>query len=260
MTRLELDHVSVTLGGRTVVDGVSLSVGQGRWAALVGPNGAGKTTTLRAVAGLLCHPGRVRLAGADAVAMGRRERARRIAMVPQLPTTPPDMTVREYALLGRTPHLGYFGGESDADRAAADRALARLELVPFAERALGSLSGGERQRAVLARALAQEAAVLLLDEPTSALDLARQQQVLELVDGLRRTDGLVVLAAMHDLTVVSLYADDVHLLSGGRLVASGPVREVLRADVLSEHYGAAIRVLEHDGELVVVAARPRTTA
>jgi iron complex transport system ATP-binding protein len=192
--------------------------------------------------------------------MPRRERARRVAMVPQIPTTPPDMTVRAYVLLGRTPYVGYFGGESGADRAAADRALARLELEPLAHRPLGSLSGGERQRAVLARALAQEADILLLDEPTSALDLARQQQVLELVDGLRHEDGLAVLAAMHDLTAVALYADDVHLLGGGRLVASGPARAVLRADVLAEHYGAAIRVLDHDGELVVVAARPKAPA
>jgi cobalamin transport system ATP-binding protein len=136
----------------------------------------------------------------------------------------------------------------------------RLELTEFAERPVGSLSGGERQRAVLARALAQEAEVLLLDEPTSALDLARQQQVLELVERLRREDGLAVLAAMHDLSAVALYADDVHLLGAGRLVASGAAREVLHADVLSEHYGAAIRVLDHDGELVIVAARPTARA
>jgi iron complex transport system ATP-binding protein len=108
---------------------------------------------------------------------------------------------------------------------------------------------------VLARAVAQEAEVLLLDEPTSALDLARQQQALELVDALRRDEGLTVVAAMHDLTAVGLYADDVHLLSAGRLAATGSARDVLRADVLGEHYGAAIRVFESEGDLVVVAAR-----
>jgi cobalamin transport system ATP-binding protein len=260
MMRLALDRVSVTVGRRTVVDQVSLALEEGRWAALVGANGSGKTSTLRAVAGLLPHDGRVLLAGADAASMPRRERARRIALVPQIPTTPADMTVREYVLLGRTPYVGYFGGESADDRASAARAMDRLELTEFAQRPVGSLSGGERQRAVLARALAQEAEVLLLDEPTSALDLARQQQVLELVERLRREDGLAVLAAMHDLSAVALYADDVHLLGAGRLVASGAAREVLRADVLSEHYGAAIRVLDHDGELVIVAARPTARA
>jgi iron complex transport system ATP-binding protein len=260
VTRLELDDVSVALAGRTIVEGLSLAVAEGRWAALIGPNGSGKTTTLRAVLGLVRHQGRVLLGGVDAARLGRRDRARRLAFVPQSPMTPHDMTVAAYVLLGRTPYLGTFGGESARDRAAAARAMARLDLGGLVDRPLGSLSGGERQRAVLARALAQEAEVLLLDEPTSALDLARQQQVLELVDGLRHEDGLAVLAAMHDLTAVSLYADDVHLLGGGRLAASGPARQVLRADVLSEHYGAAIRVLELDGELVVVGVRPGAAA
>ena len=257
MTALSLTDVSVALGGRAVVDDVSLSVDAGQWGALVGANGSGKTTTLRAIAGFVRYRGRVLVSGIDSAGLSRRERARLIAVVPQIPTTPPDMTVREYVLLGRTPYTGYFGGSGRGDHAAADRAIARLDLDGFASRPLGWLSGGERQRVVLARALAQEAAILLLDEPTSALDLARQQQVLELVDSLRREEGLAVLAAMHDLTAVSLYADEAHLLAGGRLVASGDPREVLREDVLSTSYGATVRVIEADGELVVVPARAR---
>jgi iron complex transport system ATP-binding protein len=260
MSALSLDRLSVALARRTVVADLSLSVQAGRWGALIGANGAGKTTTLRAVAGFVRYGGRILVSGVDAAGLRRRERARLIAVVPQIPTTPPDMTVREYVLLGRTPYTGYFGGSGRGDRVATDRAIERLDLAAFAERPLGSLSGGERQRAVLARALAQEAAILLLDEPTSALDLARQQQVLELVDELRRSDGLAVLAAMHDLTAVSLYADEVHLLGRGRLVASGAPRDVLRAEVLTEHFGAAIRVLDDGGELVVVPARPRASA
>jgi iron complex transport system ATP-binding protein len=260
MTGVTLGGLRVTLGERAIVDDVTLAVSAGEWAALIGRNGAGKTTTLRAIAGLVAHGGTVRIGAADAAALGRRERARRVALVPQAPVTPADMTVGDYVLLGRTPHTGWFGHESASDRAAASRALARLDLTALARRAIGSLSGGERQRAVLARALAQEAGVVLLDEPTSALDLARQQQVLELVDDLRREAGLAVLAAMHDLTSVSLYADRVHLLSAGRLVASGAPREVLRPELLSEHYGAAVRVLDHEGELVVVPARTATPA
>jgi iron complex transport system ATP-binding protein len=260
MTGVTLGGLRVTVGERAIVDDVTLAVGADEWAALIGPNGAGKTTTLRAIAGLIAHGGTVRIGAADAAALGRRERARRVALVPQAPVTPADMSVGDYVLLGRTPHTGWFGRESASDRAAASRALARLDLTALARRAIGSLSGGERQRAVLARALAQEAGVVLLDEPTSALDLARQQQVLELVDDLRREAGLAVLAAMHDLTSVSLYADRVHLLSAGRLVASGTPREVLRPELLSEHYGAAVRVLDHGGELVVVPARTGTPA
>ena len=255
MSRLALERVSVELGGRRVVSEVSLSVGAGEWAALIGPNGAGKTTTLRAIAGLVPCAGAITLGGEAAGSMPRRERARRVAVVPQIPVTPPDMTVADYVLLGRTPHVAWFASESRHDREAAGRALARLDLDAFATRPMGSLSGGERQRAVLARALAQAADVVLLDEPTSALDLARQQQVLSLVDRLRREEGIAVVAAMHDLSTVALYADRVHLLDGGRLVATGSPRDVLDETLLAEHFGAAVRVIDHDGALVVVPVR-----
>jgi iron complex transport system ATP-binding protein len=260
VSRLQLSELTVELGGRPVLQDVSLNVGDGEWAALIGPNGAGTTTTLRAIAGLVRHHGTIAIDGADAARLKRRQRARRVAVVPQIPTTPADMTVGDYVLLGRTPHVSYFGTDSRGDRDAADQALARLELNGFATRLMSTLSGGERQRAVLARALAQEAEILLLDEPTSALDLARQQQVLELVDRLRRQEGLTVVAAMHDLTSVSLYADHVHLLSSGRLVASGAPAEVLRTETLSEHFGAAVRVFEHDGEIVVAPMRAAARA
>jgi iron complex transport system ATP-binding protein len=167
------------------------------------------------------------------------------------------MTVAEYVLLGRTPHIPYLGGESAADREIARGVLARLELDAFAGRALGSLSGGERQRVVLARALAQEAPLLLLDEPTSALDIGHQLQVLELVETLRREDGITVLCAMHDLTLAGQYADRLLLIVGGELVAVGTAGEVLREELLEKHYGASVRVVDADGALAVVPARRR---
>ncbi len=255
MTRLSLERVSVTLGGTRVLRDVSFEVAAGEWCALIGPNGAGKTTTLRAIAGLVTYAGTVRLGADDAARLRRRERARRVAVVPQIPTTPGDMSVHDYVLLGRTPHASYFGGTGASDDAATTRALDRLELGGFAQRRMGTLSGGERQRAVLARALAQEAEVILLDEPTSALDLARQQQVLELVDCLRRQDDLAVVAAMHDLTAVSLYASRAHLLDHGGLVASGEPRTLLSAELLSATYGTPIDVFEHDGRLLVAPGR-----
>jgi len=260
MTALSLQRVSVSLGGAPVLRDVTFGVAAGEWCALIGPNGAGKTTTLRAIAGLVAHAGSVRIAGDDAAWLRRRERARRVAVVPQIPTTPHDMAVRDYVLLGRTPHAGYFGGTGASDDTATDRALERLELGGLAQRALGTLSGGERQRAVLARALAQEAQVILLDEPTSALDLAHQQHVLELVDRLRREDGLAVVAAMHDLSAVSLYAGRIHLLAGGALVASGDPRTLLCAKLLSDTYGTPVKVFEHDGQLVVAPVRQAVRA
>ncbi len=257
MIAIVLDSVSVTLDGVHVVESVSASVEEGEWVTLIGPNGAGKTTLLRAVAGLVPQSGRIEVGGGSIAALGRRDLARRVALVPQIPLTPPDMTVAEYVLLGRTPHIGYFGSESRRDLQAADRALARLDLIGLAHRRLGTLSGGERQRAVLARALAQEAPVLLLDEPTSALDVGRGQQALELVDSLRRGEGLTVLSAMHDLTLAAQYADRLLFVDRGRLVASGAARDVLTDELIAEHYGAAVTVIEDGGSVVaVVPARP----
>jgi len=247
---IALDAVSVTLGGRRVVDSVSLEVGVGEWVVLLGPNGAGKSTLLRAIAGLVPFDGTIRIDGDDMRTLRRREVARRVALVPQVPATPPAMTVADYVLLGRSPFVSYLGSESRGDVDAAEAALARLELEPFAKRALGSLSGGERQRAILARALAQASPALLLDEPTTALDAGRQQQVLELVDELRVERGLTVLSAMHDLTLAGLYAQRVVLLSGGRIAVEGDPRDVLTEAAVEEHYGARVRVVE--GAVVLV--------
>jgi iron complex transport system ATP-binding protein len=255
VTALALRGVSVVLGGAQILDGVSGSVEAGEWVTVIGPNGAGKSTLLRAVAGLVPRRGVLEIGGDDGSTLGRRELARRVALVPQLPSLPPQMTVGEYVLLGRTPHLGYLGREGPHDLEIADAALARLDLVELASRRLGTLSGGERQRAVLARALAQQAPILLLDEPTSALDVGRGQQALELVDALRREVGLTVFAAMHDLTLAGQYADRLLLLDAGRIVAEGGVRDVLTDELIARHYDASVRVL-HDGDgVVVVPAR-----
>jgi len=256
VTALALRDLSVELGGSQILHSVSGSVDAGEWVTVIGPNGAGKSTLLRAVAGLITSQGTVEIRGDERAALGRRELSRRVALVPQLPELPPSMTVAEYVLLGRTPHLGYFGREGGRDLEIADAALVRLDLVEFAARRLATLSGGERQRAVLARALAQQAPILLLDEPTNALDVGRGQQALELVDALRREAGLTVLAAMHDLTLAGQYADRLLLLDCGRIVAAGGAREVLTDELISRHYGASVRVLQdEDGRVVVVPVR-----
>jgi iron complex transport system ATP-binding protein len=258
MTALALDGVSVSLGGACVLDGLSCAVEPGEWVAVIGPNGAGKTTALRAVAGLVHYDGGIRVLQDDARALARSELARRVALVPQVPMIPVGLTVRAYVLLGRTPHLGYFGTERRADHHAVDAALEQLDLVGFAHRRLDTLSGGERQRATLARALAQDAPLLLLDEPTAALDLGRQQQVLELVHELRARRGLTVVSTMHDLTLAGQYADRLLLLDGGRLVAAGSPDDVLTRSLITEHYGAEVAVVDAPGSGFVVVPIRRT--
>ncbi|MEV0646485.1 ABC transporter ATP-binding protein [Phytomonospora sp. NPDC050363] len=254
---LDVREVSVELGGRTVVDKVALTAAPGEWVTVIGPNGAGKSTLLRAVAGLVAHDGDITVGGRTLADMRPRERARRVAMVHQQPVVPPGMSVADYVLLGRTPHIPPLGREGAADHAAVDSVLSTLDLHVFAQRRLETLSGGERQRVFLARALAQGAELLLLDEPTTALDIGHQQEVLDLVDGLRATGGLTVLSTMHDLSIAGEYADRLILLAEGRLVADGLPREVLTEANLAEHYRARVRVVEVDGIPVIVPIRGR---
>jgi iron complex transport system ATP-binding protein len=252
---IALDHVEVRLGARLAADGVTLEVPRGGWTTLIGPNGAGKSTLLRAVAGLVPHRGAIAVDGRDLRSVPSRRRALLLAFVPQAPLLPPDMPVGEYVLLGRTAHLGLLGRAGATDREAAAAAAERLDLAALAGRRLGELSGGERQRAVLARAIAQAAPVLLLDEPTAALDVGRQQEVLELVGELRAERGLTVLGAMHDLTLAGQYAERLALVDGGRLVAHGPPGEVLTEERIARHYRARVRVTRIAASPVVVPAR-----
>jgi iron complex transport system ATP-binding protein len=257
MTAVELRRVSVALDGRPVLRELSLRIPGGSRLGLIGPNGSGKTTLLRAIAGLVGHQGEIRLGDAAGRSLSRRELARRIALVPQNPTVPAGFTVTDYVLLGRTPYIPHLGTESRRDLEIVGSVLDQLDLTGLAARRLDSLSGGERQRAVLARALAQQAPVLLLDEPTTGLDVGHQQQVLELVDSLRDDLELTVVSAMHDLTLAGQFADHLVLLDGGRVAADGPARTVLTERVISQHYHASVRVLEDPGGgIVVIPVRP----
>jgi iron complex transport system ATP-binding protein len=255
MSAIELRGVSVALGGRRVVDGVDASVGSGEWLALIGPNGAGKTTLLRAIARLAPFEGEIAFEGRPLRSLPRAELARMLALVPQEPSTPPWMTVAEYVLLGRTPYLGPLAREGRSDREAAALALARLDLLEHRDRPLGALSGGEKQRVVVARALAQEARIVLLDEPTAALDIGHQQQAFELLDTLRDEAGLTLVAAMHDLTLAAQYADRMLLLNGGVVAAHGSPEDVLTETLVAGHYGASVDVVPLGGRLAVVPRR-----
>jgi len=253
---IEVIDLSVAYDGVEALSGLSLRVPAGSWLAPIGPNGAGKTTLLRAVAGLVPFSGEVYVAGSAVSGMASRRLARLVAYVPQRPQIPASMAVADYVLVGRTPYIPYLGTEGREDLKVVAEVLERLELETMGHRPLGSLSGGEVQRAVLARAIAQEAPVLLLDEPTAALDIGHQQQVLELVDLLRAERGLTVVSAMHDLTLAGQFADELLLLDEGRAVAAGTARDVLTEGTVGKHYRASVRVLEGpDGEVAVLPAR-----
>ena len=231
--------------GREAVCGVSLRVDPGEVVGLIGPNAAGKSTLARIAVGLLRPAeGSVRLEGEDAFALPRRERARRVAFLSQDEPADLAFTAREVALMGRAPHLGLWALEAPGDRARAESALAEADALDLAERPVSQLSGGERQRVFLARAFAQDAALLVLDEPTAALDLAHQ---VLLVNAVRRRarEGRGVLLVLHDLALAGAACDRLVLLRAGRLLAEGPVRDVLRPELLGETYGTQVDVIPH---------------
>ncbi|HTV11409.1 MAG TPA: ABC transporter ATP-binding protein [Acidimicrobiales bacterium] len=252
---LQVERLSVTLGGTRALHDMTTSVNPGGWLGVVGPNGAGKSTLIKAICGLVPYGGCVRIAGRDLGSKDRRRRARAVAYVPQRPVLPREMNVTDYVLLGRSAHHGYLGAETARDRRTAAAVIERLELAHFASRPLGALSGGESQRAVLARALVQEAPVLVMDEPTTSLDLGHSQLVLELADELRRERGICVLCALHDLTLAAQYSETVLVLFEGRAVVDGAPADVLTEENISRYFAASVQVLEGASGPVVAPSR-----
>ncbi|NLU68461.1 ABC transporter ATP-binding protein [Streptomyces sp. HNM0574] len=229
-------------GGRPLVDGVSLTARPGRTVGVVGPNGSGKTTLLRCVYGTLKPTsGRLLLDGRDMAELGPKRRARRVATVPQDGADGFGLTVREIVAMGRSPHKRFWEPDGAADEELVRHALARVGAGALTGRPFGELSGGERQRVLLARALAQQPALLILDEPTNHLDVRYQWEVLALVRALGTTN----LIALHDLNLAAYHCDLLYVLAKGRLVASGPPHEVLTEELLAEVYGVRAEVTVH---------------
>lgn len=256
MTALTLRGVSARYGSTTVAADVSVELAAGSWLAIIGPNGAGKSSLLKAIVGIVDHGGEILLDGKPTSALSNRERAKAIAYAPQTPQLPDRLTVTDYVLLGRTPHLATLARERRSDLGVVEEVLGRLDLSDLAGRALHTLSGGERQRAVLARVLAQQAGLLLLDEPTTGLDIGHAQALLDLIDRLRYEEGATVVSTLHDLTLSAQYAEQLLLLDGGMVVASGTPEQVLTREIIEGHYAAKVEVLKTEqGQLVVAPSR-----
>ena len=254
---LALDGVGVRVGETSLLHGVSLSVAPGGLLGVIGPNGAGKSTLVRAIVGLVAHDGTIRVADRTAHQLGTRGWARLVAYVPQRPVLPPAMTVADYALLGRAAHHALLGAETTRDRSVVGAVLERLALDRFRSRPLSELSGGEVQRVVLARALAQEAPLLVMDEPTTGLDLGHSQLVLALTDELRRERALCVLCTLHDLTLAGQHADELVVLHRGGVAVAGRPDAVLTEANVARYFGATVEILAGSGGIVVApAARP----
>jgi len=243
---LKIDSLTVAYGDRLVLEDVSLDVSPGEVLALIGPNGAGKSTLIRAASGVLpVKFGHVNVNGMDMAGMTHSQRAKILAVVPQARQLGGAFSVWQAVMMGRTPYLNWLGQEGEADKAAVHLALEQTCLDTFAERQIAKLSGGEQQRVLLARALAQNTPVMLLDEPTNHLDLQHQTNLLSLVSRLAKEKQLAVLMALHDLNLVSFYADKVALLVSGKLKALGTPAEVIRAEYISAAYRTPVEVVPH---------------
>jgi iron complex transport system ATP-binding protein len=250
---VEVRDLSFSFGnsGSTVghrLEDVSFSVAEGEVCCLLGPNGAGKTTMLRCLLGLLTpHAGTIRVHGKQVGQLSKRQLARRVAYVPQSTSTPFPFTTLDMAVMGRTPHIATTTSPSEADRRAAQAVLEQLGIGRLTDRPFSVLSGGERRLALMARAVVQDAPVLMLDEPTSALDFGNEARVLEVICELAEA-GHTVLMTTHQPSHALLCADQAVLFRDGRIVADGPADRVVTGTELSELYGIEVRVLTSELE------------
>jgi iron complex transport system ATP-binding protein len=231
-----------------VISGVSVRLAPGDLTAIIGPNGSGKTTLLRLLSGALSpRSGQVSLDGRPMSAIHRQEIARRVAVVPQELAIPFPFSVRQLVEMGRTPHLSgsWMRHDSESGRGLVSQALEATGTAQFASRPITELSGGERQRAIIAMALAQQPAFLLLDEPTTHLDIQHQVEILRLLQVLNRERHIAVMATMHDLNLAAMYFDQILLLDQGRIVSAGAPAEVFSEDRLRRVFQTGIRVEIH---------------
>jgi iron complex transport system ATP-binding protein len=239
MSALEAVNLTVRRKGAALIDAVSLNAASGDFIGLVGPNGAGKTTLLRALCGLdEGASGSVLIDGTDIGAFSPRERARRIAYLPQIREVAWAITAEAVVALGRFAYgaVSHLGSE---DRAAVDRALAATDAAAFRTRTMPTLSGGEQARVHLARALAAETPILLADEPTAALDPKHQRAVMAALRAKAETGGLVI-AALHDLRLAERWCTRILVLSGGRMLADASPAQALTMEIMEEVFGVSL--------------------
>jgi len=252
---LEAKHITVNYDHRPAVMDVSLSADTGEVVAIIGPNGAGKSTLLRALNGSVkVTSGEVLVAERPVSSYSRRAIARRIAVVAQEAELRFPVTVMDFVLGGRYAWSNAWGWENARDLQIARAVLGEAELESFADRLMNELSGGERQRAVLARALATEAGLLLLDEPTANLDLAHQAAMLRLIRHRCDRGDASAVVVTHDVNLAAEFADRVVLLKDGQMVAMGAPREVLTTELLRKVFGLEILVDAHP-----ISGAPRIT-
>ena len=243
---LNADDLHFSYGSKDVLRGIDLEIHEGELVGLIGPNGVGKSTLLKIVAGLLKpSKGYLYVNGRDLHLLHPKQRAKEVAVVPQDPRVPQGFTALETVLMGRNPHLGLLQMESRHDVALSYGALARTGSIESAHHLVSDLSGGEAQRVFIARAINQEASLLLLDEPLANLDIVHQTEIMDIVSDIQKERGSAVLMAIHDLTLASQYCTRMVLLHEGRVLACGVSHEVLTMENVVAAYGGEVSLMAH---------------
>ncbi|MCR4818553.1 MAG: ABC transporter ATP-binding protein [Fretibacterium sp.] len=231
--KLRVESLFWGMGEREIVNGVSLTVGDGEFVGIIGPNGSGKSSLLRCVYRMnKPRCGIAFIDGEDVWKMSVKDVARRSAAVPQEMPGQFDFTVREIAAMGRYPHKGTMERDNEEDKRLTGQALERVGMAEYAERNFNSLSGGEKQRTLIARAIAQNTQLLILDEPTNHLDIYYQLEVMDLIKGLH-TSSLIV---MHDLNLAARYCDRLYVMKDGKVFAHGTPQDVLTPELIRDVY------------------------
>lgn len=240
---LRLQSLRVAYDGHEVLHGLDLQVASGEMVGLLGPNGSGKSTLLRVLAGLLAPAsGQIHLSDRPLRQLSSRERARRVALVPQSVLIPFAFPVSDVVAMGRHPHLGLLGAPTPRDFEIIHQALQETDCAHLQDRLVTELSGGELQRVIIARALAQQATLLLLDEPTAHLDINHQLEIARLLGRLNREQGLTVLWVSHDLNLAAEFCQRLVMLHDGRVTADGTPGQVLTPETVERVYGVKLPI------------------
>lgn len=241
---LTAERVRIGYGDRHVIDGLDLTIPDGRITAIVGPNACGKSTLLRGLARLLpLADGRVTIGGRDISRMSSREIARIVGVLPQTSLAPDGIRVADLVARGRYPHQGWFGRHRSDDDLVVAQAMAATGIADLADRRVEELSGGQGQRVWIAMVLAQQTDIVLLDEPTTFLDVTHQLELLDLLTQRNREHGTTVVMVLHELNLAARYADHLVVMQGGRIVAEGVPGEVLTEHTVHEAFGLEARVV-----------------
>jgi iron complex transport system ATP-binding protein len=256
MSVLEAKNLSLGFAQKNVIEDLNLCIEKGKILSILGPNGSGKSTLLRALSrNMKPDSGAVYLNGEDIYKISSRSVARQMAVLPQTPQAPGDITVKELVEYGRFPHQNWWQGRTAEDGTLIAWALEQTGMVEMADRAVSTLSGGERQRAWIAMALAQKPGILLLDEPTTYLDICHQLEVMELLGDLNQKHGITVVMVLHDINHAAKYSDCIIILKKGNIFAMGQPQAVLTAHTLREVFSVEADIwldAEH-GKPVLVA-------